>query len=1229
LIKKAEKAERLFQAGKYFWAAWHFHALYKADRRCTSFIAGLLKTHHAQQKSLDVTLRLFDKSTDLQDHAAVLTAISAWSEQKGYGSRLDILQRLVDFIANAHRFGIAEEQIRDTIQNLLKFFPLQNGNDTQLAIEWLASNQTVHAVVDQEVLIDRVARWLTRIYRGLPQSEQADFVAKLPQKRASYALWPWSVMQFLDFVSLDPVLLNRIPPVDELPCVDSTRFARLWSKLQCTEDQEPLLIRYALHAWRVCGDEPSRIVANRTLAQSGDMGLIEFPLADDEWPILRRIIVARIREQDFGLDDLPCCLKFVFSLHQQIGVAGNARSLLELIAHRSGEISAFDQLDEQLLSCQQQVTKIDPVWPIRRLLVLRTLGVEFSSQDLRSANSQIELTACDNLSDFRMICGELNRLGLHEELEAWSAQAMDFVSDSPLAILRCLSCQQRKDYAGVIAAAEVGLRLSCLHPDSSGRFFSMLFQSIHALDRNAANDPIGQFVARLQPVANHLRLETEALDQLNRLVRGDTSQTNAYLSNLFQQESELDHRRYHKISNHFLAALRNSCSNANQLRVLRRFDADLLPPEWKAELARCELVDNQIDRATELIEQALEAEPENHKALQIKVRVALAQMQTTEALAICDRILAQAPHDAFTKKLYLRALLSSNASPEQILAPIQQWTQALKGDAARNFEIEHLIFANLPKRAFLKSWQWRSETNDRSLTDPAICNALMELGEYGLAFEFADSTATDSQQTLDEEMLEEVGSSNQQLQDILKYLDFQPLSTEIVLECCQQLAEAIESEAMPVDLTQWADESRRAKFPESILKIASAIAPAPQRNAGPICLVSSSLGLGGAERQISYTAIGLARKIGAERVVVVCHNLGEVRNRSFFEQQILSAHVAVMTSHCENEDVPQSDHPEVQRLLENLPQHPIRSALIRYYRAFAEIKPAVVYTSQDNTNIIGGFAALLAGVPRIVMSGRSQAREEEQAPWNRFAYRKLLEHSHVTLTTNSHAGARDYAQWLDIPNNSIPVIHNGFDFDLIDQHLQTKSLIDFRSQWNVPADALVIGAVMRMNEVKRPYLWLDLVTALQEQIPNLYGVFIGDGPLWQEVSQRASQSAFADRLRFPGAISPVEPAMTALDLLLLTSRSEGLPNVLVEAQAVGTLVASTDVGGAAETFVPGTTGILLKGEPQMLTEQLIAFIQSQTDWQTARAQARQFAREHFSLEKMLASTVEILGIGSL
>jgi glycosyltransferase involved in cell wall biosynthesis len=98
--------------------------------------------------------------------------------------------------------------------------------------------------------------------------------------------------------------------------------------------------------------------------------------------------------------------------------------------------------------------------------------------------------------------------------------------------------------------------------------------------------------------------------------------------------------------------------------------------------------------------------------------------------------------------------------------------------------------------------------------------------------------------------------------------------------------------------------------------------------------------------------------------------------------------------------------------------------------------------------------------------------------------------------------------------------------------------------------------------------------------------------------------------------------------MLLCSRVEGLPNVLVEAQALGCPVVATDAGGTRETIEPGVTGFLRPiGDVAGLSDDLLRLLGDGAMRAAMSARARGFARERFPLERMVRETHALYGVG--
>ena len=172
---------------------------------------------------------------------------------------------------------------------------------------------------------------------------------------------------------------------------------------------------------------------------------------------------------------------------------------------------------------------------------------------------------------------------------------------------------------------------------------------------------------------------------------------------------------------------------------------------------------------------------------------------------------------------------------------------------------------------------------------------------------------------------------------------------------------------------------------------------------------------------------------------------------------------------------------------------------------------------------------------------------------------------------------------------------------------------------------LTLGAVMRLDQVKRPLLWIDAAASVLGRIPDARFIVVGDGPYRVRVEKRAQALGLAERCLFVGRSACVGYWLSKMDALMLLSEHEGLPNALIEAQLAGVPVIASAAGGASETLIPGTTGILMGANP---TPYEVADVMAGLLAQPGRLHgmgvaAETWAKEAFLMDRMLSNTLQV------
>lgn len=388
-----------------------------------------------------------------------------------------------------------------------------------------------------------------------------------------------------------------------------------------------------------------------------------------------------------------------------------------------------------------------------------------------------------------------------------------------------------------------------------------------------------------------------------------------------------------------------------------------------------------------------------------------------------------------------------------------------------------------------------------------------------------------------------------------------------------------------------------------------------------IAMYLGSLGPGGAERQCSYTAVEIAAR-GKFEPFIVCDNVNTPAD--FFRHYVESRGVKVVEV---NDSPTELADPKIAKIYEVLSEKysalnfgSVFVHIVRYAALLRAIRPAIVHCWMDYCNTLAGTASALVGAPSIVLSCRSLAPDHFRIfqPYMRPAYRALLKRQHAVILNNSRAGAKDYARWLGISEDSVHVIHNGFDFP---EPVSQQTRLDVRKRYLIPEAAHVVGSILRFSEEKQPRLLIDMARELYDHDSSLQFLFFGSGVMLEEMRAYVTSLNLENVIRLPGVTSAAWDVMAAMDLFVLASRMEGLPNVLVEAQASGVPVICTRVGGMQETIVENETGMSVEeNTPEALAAAVREILQNSAlrAWMSARAMVH--ARKVFGLEPMIEAT---------
>jgi glycosyltransferase involved in cell wall biosynthesis len=219
-------------------------------------------------------------------------------------------------------------------------------------------------------------------------------------------------------------------------------------------------------------------------------------------------------------------------------------------------------------------------------------------------------------------------------------------------------------------------------------------------------------------------------------------------------------------------------------------------------------------------------------------------------------------------------------------------------------------------------------------------------------------------------------------------------------------------------------------------------------------------------------------------------------------------------------------------------------------------RPDIVQTFLWHANVLGTLAAWSAGIPRIVTGLRvAEPHRRWRRPLERLAGR--LADRNVAVSEGVAKFARER---IGLRANRIVVIPNGVS--LSEESVAPADL----SRLGLPPGRRAIAFVGRLDAQKGVEWLVEQAPELLRRLPQHDLLVVGTGPLERRLRSRGERLAVARRVHFAGWRDDVANILAAVDLLVVPSRWEGMPNVVLEAMAAARPIVAFDVEGIAESL---------------------------------------------------------------
>jgi glycosyltransferase involved in cell wall biosynthesis len=288
------------------------------------------------------------------------------------------------------------------------------------------------------------------------------------------------------------------------------------------------------------------------------------------------------------------------------------------------------------------------------------------------------------------------------------------------------------------------------------------------------------------------------------------------------------------------------------------------------------------------------------------------------------------------------------------------------------------------------------------------------------------------------------------------------------------------------------------------------------------------------------------------------------------------------------------------------------SSLVRLTRLVRSLKPDIVQTWIFAANCYGRVAARWAGVPTILASERCV--DEWKSSYH-FAIDRWLARWTKKIVVNADAIGRFYASH-GLPDEKIVTIKNAIEAYPSDAENPSTG----RMRLGLPAGSPVIGFIGRLWPQKRVQDLIWAADILRLSGWKAHYLIVGDGPRRASLERFARDLDIVDQVHFLGERADITEILQGIDLLVLPSAYEGLPNVVLEAMVAGKPVVACRVPGVDEVVLDGQTGLLVPAKtPLELARAIRELLEDPRRRSTMGEQGRRRAREVFSIDQMIGA----------
>ncbi len=294
--------------------------------------------------------------------------------------------------------------------------------------------------------------------------------------------------------------------------------------------------------------------------------------------------------------------------------------------------------------------------------------------------------------------------------------------------------------------------------------------------------------------------------------------------------------------------------------------------------------------------------------------------------------------------------------------------------------------------------------------------------------------------------------------------------------------------------------------------------------------------------------------------------------------------------------------------------------LLRLMRLMRLEKPDIVHTHLFKSDLHGRLAARWAGVPVVISTAHNNDSWAKRAPLG-WLYGRTARLADRIIAVSEEV--REYQiKYTFLPPEKIVTIDNGVDLRRFEG--QEAAGHALRAEFGIASDAPLVGIIGRLTLQKDHASFLQAAARIRVALPEARFLVVGDGLLRAELVEQARSLKLDEAVIFAGLRSDIPAVLAALDVLVFSSRWEGLPVTLLEGMAAARPIVSTAVGGVPGVVADGDSALLVPaGISSVLADATLRVLRDPALARKLSVAARERVREKYSLDSMLKQTLAL------